>query len=155
MGLGLARGRPTNPARDTRRPKCWKSQHFGRLVSLEFGRSPACGDSHSDRKYGWKPGHSHRLANRSLDRFWQQTVGGAVIGWSGHRRQDIFVVQMVGGLRIGQLLLPWMRSGCRLGFREATATATDAAVQVFLGALQVSGIPARVRAASQVGSAGG
>jgi hypothetical protein len=37
MSLGLARGRPLiplgNPARDTRRPKCWKSQHFGRLVS--------------------------------------------------------------------------------------------------------------------------
>jgi len=34
MSLGLARGRPTNPARDTRRAKCWKSQHFGRLVSV-------------------------------------------------------------------------------------------------------------------------
>ena len=34
MSLGFARGRPTNPARDTSRPKCWKSQHFGRLVSL-------------------------------------------------------------------------------------------------------------------------
>jgi hypothetical protein len=37
MSLGLARGRTLiplgNPARDTRRPKCWKSQHFGRLVS--------------------------------------------------------------------------------------------------------------------------
>ncbi|HLB98589.1 MAG TPA: hypothetical protein VJK90_13035, partial [Acetobacteraceae bacterium] len=28
-----ARGRPTNPARDTKRSKCRKSQHFGRLAS--------------------------------------------------------------------------------------------------------------------------
>ena len=39
MSLGLARGRTLiplgNPARDTRRPKCWKRQHFGRLVSHE------------------------------------------------------------------------------------------------------------------------
>jgi hypothetical protein len=37
MDLGLARGRTLiplgNPARDTKRPKCWKSQQFGRLVS--------------------------------------------------------------------------------------------------------------------------
>jgi hypothetical protein len=41
MRLGLARGRTLiplgNPARDTRRPKRWKSQHFGRLVYHSLG----------------------------------------------------------------------------------------------------------------------
>src|SRR5580692_7976323 len=33
MSLGLARGRPTNPARDANRRNGWKSQPFRRLVS--------------------------------------------------------------------------------------------------------------------------
>jgi hypothetical protein len=33
LSLGLARGRPTNPARDTNRHRRWKSQRLWRLVS--------------------------------------------------------------------------------------------------------------------------
>jgi hypothetical protein len=59
MSPGLARGRTLislgNPARDTKRPKSWKSQHFGRLASdlalrhatripFAFFRRPSPGD---------------------------------------------------------------------------------------------------------------